>query len=77
MKFLLTFHKLVRKATDGMRISRSMTTVNRLVLICLVLGLGGASIFAYAIRTAPAGVWLTVSLGLGLRVVLWVRRKRP
>jgi hypothetical protein len=75
MKLMLTFYKLVRKATDGKHTPSGVTAVNRLVLVCLVLGLGGAPIFAHAVRTAPAVVWLIVGMGLALRVVLWWRRR--
>jgi hypothetical protein len=76
MKMLLTFYKFVRKATDGKHTPPGLTAVNRLVLVCLVLGLGGAPIFAHAIRTAPTAMWLIVGMGLSLRVVLWFWRRR-
>jgi hypothetical protein len=76
MKMLLTFYKFVRKATDGKHTPPGLTVVNRFILICLVLGLGGAPIFAHAIRTMPAGVWIILIVGLTLRVALWFWRRR-
>lgn len=68
--------KRINRLVDGRHTPPAMTAVNRLILICLVLGLGGAFIFAHAIRTAPIGVWLIIGLGLVLRVFLWYRRRR-
>lgn len=77
MKALLTFYRLVRKATDGKHTPAGLTAVNRLLLVWAVLGLGGAAIFARAIRTAPAAVvWLVLGIGLTLRLILWLWRRR-
>jgi hypothetical protein len=76
MKLMLTFYKLVRKATDGKHTPPGMTAVNRLVLVCLVLGLGGAPILGHALATVPAGVVIIVGMGLALRVGLWFWRRR-
>lgn len=76
MKFLLTFYRGVRRLTDGRHTPPGVTVVNRLILICLVLGFGGAAIFAHAIRTMPAGLWLILIVGLPLRIALWSWRRR-
>ena len=76
MRLLFAFYKLVRKATDGKHTPPGVTAVNRLILICLVLGLGGASIFSQALATMPAGIWLILIAGIMLRLVLWFWRKR-
>lgn len=65
MKFLLTFYKVVRKATDGKHTPRGVTAVSRLIVICLSVGFGILPILGHAIHTAPAGLWLIVGLGWG------------
>lgn len=76
IKLLFTSYKVVRKLTDGKHTPPGVTAVSRLVLVCLVLGLGGAPILGHAIRTMPAGLVFLISLGLALRVVLWFWRRR-
>ena len=75
IKLLFTSYKVVRKLTDGKHAPPGVTAVSRLVLVCLVLGLGGAPILGHAIRTMPAVLWVILILGLALRVFLWFWRR--
>jgi hypothetical protein len=75
IKMLFTSYKVMRKLTDGKHASPGVTAVSRLVLVCVVFGLGGAPILAHAVRTMPAVLWFILVLGFGLRIVLWFWRR--
>jgi K+ transporter len=76
IKLLLAFHRGVRRLTDGRHTSPRVTAINRLLLVWAVLALGGAPIFAHAIRALPAGVWVVLGIALALRLILWLWRRR-
>jgi hypothetical protein len=74
IKLLLSFYKVVRKATDGKHTPPGLTAVNRLVLICLVLGFSGPILW-HALVTMPVSLVVVLGLGIALRIALWYRRR--